>query len=366
METKQNIVYFLGAGSSYSFGYPLTSDIMPDILKGLKTGDLFYSDADNRLANDEKQKELLEYIEMMYPGLAGIDLSKNASQVPNITEVFSFVEHLCFYNTTHHPKMNETRLTSFRVLLGRALAELLNRYEKKTDRDETKTELGRKFIASVKKLYNNNHISIITTNYDMVIDKAFCTEATNSQIDFGIEYRDIARDIIIYPQDIKLRYYKLHGSLNWLMCNMCGRYYINPAGSIAHQEFRTATDWGNTCHCNKDMRLKSVLVAPSIVRDIRDSNLLQIWKAAVKAISQADKLILIGYSLPAEDLAIKSIILRGLNSSVKRDKLEVDVVQFGEAARSNYLNIFGKNNFTYEHLGLEEYLKKNNPELFPA
>lgn len=367
MALKQNIVYFLGAGSSYNFGYPLTSNIMPDILAGLKAGNLFTSAWDN-IANENAngQKELLDYIEMMYPGLMDIDPEKESERIPNITEVFSFVEHLCFSNTTFHPKMNETKLTSFRVLLSRALAELLHQYEHSKLKDAAKVELGKKFIVSIKKNCDNNAVSIITTNYDLVIDKAFSKEAFEKKIDFGIEYRDINEDVIIYTQNPLLRYYKLHGSLNWLMCNMCGRYYINPYGSIVHQEFRTTTDGQNTCFCNSHMRLKSVLVAPSTVRDIRDSNLLQIWKAAVKVISEADKLILVGYSLPAEDLAIKSIILRGLNSSKKNHKLEVDVVQFGEQAKPNYMNIFGKDNFDYEDSGLEAYLKKNNPEFFLA
>jgi hypothetical protein len=98
----------------------------------------------------------------------------------------------------------------------------------------------------------------------------------------------------------------------------------------------------------------SVLVAPSLVRDIRDPNLLQIWKASLEAIRTADKLIFIGYSLPAEDLAIKSIIIRGLNGRSNK-KLEVDVVQLGTASRPNYENIFGKK-INFHSKGLEAYL----------
>ena len=165
-----------------------------------------------------------------------------------------------------------------------------------------------------------------------------------------------------------LNYYKLHGSLNWLMCSLCGWYYINPFGSIVHQEFREEKDDSNICICNKEMRLKSVLVAPSIVRDIRDSNLLQIWKGALEAIRTADKIIMIGYSLPAEDLAIKSIILKGINGRAGNNMPQLEVVQFGEQAKPNYQNIFG-NVFkaaNYYKDGLEAYLKKKHPDLKTA
>ena len=183
MAPKQKIVYFLGAGSSYSFGYPLTSAIMPDILKKIKNGGLF--NAINGLGRSNKdissEIELLEYIKLVYPGLKDIDLEKEADRVPNITEVFSFVDHLCFYNTPHHPKMDESKLTAFRILLNRALAELLQFYEHEIEQNYTvnsdKIALKQKFVGLIKDNYSLQDISIITTNYDMVIDLAFMKEA---------------------------------------------------------------------------------------------------------------------------------------------------------------------------------------------
>ena len=141
------------------------------------------------------------------------------------------------------------------------------------------------------------------------------------------------------------------------MCDLCGQYYINAEGSIVGLAFKEQISSQNTCICSNSLRLKSVLVAPSLVRDIRDSNLLQIWKASLEAIRTADKIIFIGYSLPAEDLAIKSIIIRGLNGRDQKKRLEVDVVQLGTDSKSNYENLFGpKINFYAE--GLEKYLNK--------
>ena len=375
MASKQKIVYFLGAGSSYSFGYPLTWQIMPDILDKIKKGVLFNSIPET-IRNDkdaESEAELLGYIELVYPGLKDIDLDKDADRVPNITEVFSFVDHLCFYNTPHHPKMGESRLTAFRILLNRALAELLQFYEYNLDNGSDKfvkeRSLKNKFITLLKNECNDKEISVITTNYDMVIDFAFIKEASEKLIDFGFPYRDHTKSDILYqPKEPKLKYYKLHGSLNWLSCSLCGRYYINPYESLVRQEFKEISNDGNNCICNKEIRLKTVLVAPSIVRDIRDSNILQIWNAALEAIRTADKLIMIGYSLPAEDLAIKSIILRGLNGRRYNKLPELEVVQFGEQAKPNYQNIFGSvfKEANYYNEGLEVYLKKKHPDLKAA
>jgi NAD-dependent SIR2 family protein deacetylase len=370
MSSRQNIVYFLGAGCSVNFGYPLTGKIMADILLRLRSGNLFNTlNGLLRNAGDEAmEKDLLGYIELVYPGLAGIDPQKEGARLPNITEVFSFVDHLCFYNTPHHPQMDETKLTRFRVLLNRALAELLQQYEYSAEQEKT-IAFRQQFINSIKQQYLDSNITIITTNYDMVIDWAFVDEALKNQVDYGVPYREVNNSTIIQPpaaDDLRLKYYKLHGSINWLTCSLCGYYYINPGGSIVHQEFRDETDVNNTCICNNNMRLKSVLVAPSIVRDIRDSNLLQIWKGALEAIRTADKIIMIGYSMPAEDLAIKSIILRGLNGRHYGKPPRLEVVQYGDTAKPNYQNIFGSvfNEDEYEAAGLEAYLKRKNPELF--
>jgi NAD-dependent SIR2 family protein deacetylase len=365
MAAQQNIVYFLGAGCSYNFGYPLTKQIMPGILQRLKEGRLFHSNYDDRLkADEEMEQRLLQYIQLVYPGL---DKRNADSEAPNVTEIFSFVDHLCFYDTPHHPALGEERLTDFKMLLNRALGELLQWYEYKNTPTAEQVGLRHRFIESIKGYIAEGHaVTVITTNYDLSVDISWQQEALQRKIDFGIPYRDVVdSDLIAQPENPLLQYYKLHGSLNWLTCSLCGQYYINPIGSIVHQSYRQAVDSDNTCECNNKMRLKTVMVPPSIVRDVRDSNLLQVWKGALESIRHADKLIMIGYSMPAEDLAIKSIILRGINGRNK-EAPALDIVQFGRDAVPNYRNIFGDvfDENRYYDKGLEPYLQEKHPALF--
>ncbi|RYY45674.1 MAG: hypothetical protein EOO06_16030 [Chitinophagaceae bacterium] len=248
---------------------------------------------------------------------------------------------------------------NFRLLVNRSIGELLLKYEMIPYTSDEKLLLDR-FIQPIKNQKLVDDVTFITTNYDLVIDHEFMNETLQNRVDYGISYRNISNSrLMAAPDNAILKYYKLHGSLNWLRCSLCGHYYINPFGSIVHQAFKEHTDDDNTCICSKQLRLKTVLVSPSLVRDIRDSNLLQIWKAALEAIRTADKLVFIGYSLPAEDLAIKSIIMRGLNGRDKNQDLEIGVVQYGNAARNNYLNLF-ETNITYYENGLEEYLQTNS------
>ncbi|MGZ3750655.1 MAG: hypothetical protein ACXVB0_01350 [Mucilaginibacter sp.] len=356
MSKKPNVVYFLGAGCSKNFGYPLTGQIMPEILTDLRNHDLFQLKKSGKTEEERQfETDLLDYIYLLYPGLKNLDPEKDG--IPNITEVLSFVDYCCFYNIPPHPDFNSEKLEYFQTLLNRAVGELLLTYDQEEYKPEERKLLDQ-FIGPIKNEDKNSEVTVITTNYDLIIDYEFVKLSELNRIDYGIPYRNIPDSKIVVQTDNPLfRYYKLHGSLNWLKCDYCGHYYINSHGSILHQMYKPATDDGNTCICSESLRLKSVLVAPSLVRDIRDSNLLQIWKSALEAIRSADRLVFIGYSLPAEDLAIKSIIIRGINARDKKAPLRVDVVQKDGVSKPNFTNLFA-DNLNYYSDGLGDYLSK--------
>lgn len=352
---NHHTVYFLGAGASYTFGYPLTWQIMPEILENLGRNDLFRLHEQQTSLEKKQEKELFSFLTRLYPGLKKIDPVKEAERIPNITEVLSFVDHCFFYDIPPHPDLSDGRLAIFRQLLNRAIAELLMAYEDLPySREERR--LVEAFIAPLRREKKTSEVTIITTNYDLVIDREFSKAIERNRVNFGIAYRSIEDSTIIQPPAKPLfNYYKLHGSLNWVACSICGQYYINPSGSVTHLAFRNRTDVNNTCICSDKVRLKSVLVAPSLVRDIRDANLLQIWKGAMEAIRTADKLVFIGYSLPPEDLAIKSIIMRGLYTRSKTTPVQVKVIQSSDTALPRYENLFGKK-IDYSKDGFAKYL----------
>ncbi|HSZ35255.1 MAG TPA: SIR2 family protein [Puia sp.] len=354
----KSIVYFLGAGCSYNFGYPLTRGIMPMIIDKLERHDLFQLYEDRKTALERRlEKELLGLLYLLYPGLKNIlhKNSQDAESIPTIIDILSITEHFCFYNTPPHPKIAGNRLLHFRELLNRAIVELILDIDRKA-MSKTEENLFYKLIAPVNQRNIPDKITFITTNYDLLIDWEFSRQLSQNKIDLGINYRDVSSSKIIFRNsEPRFHYYKLHGSLNWLRCDLCEQYYVNTNGSIASLAFEPGLSDYNTCVCNSSLHLKSVLVTPSIVRDIRDPNLLQIWKAALEAMRTADKIIFIGYSLPAEDLAIKSIVMRALNGRDKKNRPEIHVVQHGTDSKGNYENIFGKNIY-FEPDGLAAYL----------
>jgi hypothetical protein len=86
---------------------------------------------------------------------------------------------------------------------------------------------------------------------------------------------------------------------------------------------------------------------------VRDANLLNVWKCALELMRTADRWVIIGYSLPPEDLAIRSLLMRAYATAVKQPK--VVVVQEGGAAKPRYSLIFP--DLEYHESGLEAFLK---------
>jgi hypothetical protein len=98
------------------------------------------------------------------------------------------------------------------------------------------------------------------------------------------------------------------------------------------------------------------IVAPSFVRNVQDPNVLSIWRSAIAALRRAERWILIGYSLPPEDVAIRSMLLRGYQARTHGGPPEVIVVQKGKADEPRYNVMFPATRFTYYEHGFIPYL----------
>jgi NAD-dependent SIR2 family protein deacetylase len=209
-------------------------------------------------------------------------------------------------------------------------------------------------------------IALISTNYDIAIEhllfRAYKLKYSEipQKFDFGMTWRAPLDMQVHRPRNPELRVYKLHGSLNWLRCDLCEHVYVNLRGLIAHLAFRKKVNPANTCDCGH--RLRAALVAPSFVRDIRDVNLLEVWKAAFDYLRRADQWIVIGYSFPPEDIAIHSLFLRAhqgrptKRNGEKRPPPAIRVIQDKEDAKTTARYKLFFPNCTFEYGGTEAFI----------
>lgn len=369
---KKNIVMFLGAGASKAFKYPLTKEILMLIVKEINSGTLFSDDdlaEDNVLLYRQLLKSLLTSlspgIEILFSENKKIDENK----LPLITDLLSQAEHL--FNTNHTlvdfnfelPKHSVPAIESLNerwslkdviTLLEWAIIKVINNSGNK------KNARLQDFINWVKKTNTGKDafVSIVTSNYDCSMEwnlmedgDAYCADTL---IDYGFNWREVGGrgEIFLRPADPRYRFFKLHGSIDWLKCERCGYIYINPTQDIYDLAFTNIKTSGNTCHCGY-WPLAPVLVTPSFSRTAKDTNLSQIWRNTSELLRTAEEWMIVGYSLPGEDLDIKSLFIRALKGRTSPPVIKV--IQHPDSTSEKYDYFFGVNNYEFIDCGFENY-----------
>jgi len=345
---------FTGAGASRAIGYPLTGELLPRVRAEIKSGDLFKG-VNGRKRDESDRKELKRCLLRLFPGFARVP----EKQLPLITDVFSLVEYALLSGEAL-PVGNEAALRRFRDLLKQAITDVLigdflAEFDLRKEDQAREARVLKQLTAWVRD--QDFDIGLVTTNYDIGLEHEVYKRISDSKLkatlDLGFDWRDAGTgEERTRPSGPRRRVYKLHGSLDQLRCRWCGYVYFNPEGSIAWQAFRTVQDQYNTCDCHKHARLELHIVSPSLVRDIREANLLSVWRSAHEWLREADHWVIVGYSLPPEDLAVRSLLLRAYATAKKRPK--ITVVQLGDADRLRYHLLFPR--CTYRSDGLEGFL----------
>jgi NAD-dependent SIR2 family protein deacetylase len=306
----RSAVLFTGAGASAACGYPVTAEILPLIVERLRGGG--FGDPHIDKARDELST------------LLGIFVPTSQRQaMPLITEVLSIIDHCLesgeelFSADVGSP----LRLRDARWLLERAVANVIGRIHK----PEVRTGQIVKWVQSKQK--GGVQVAVVSTNYDYSLDRALFKYQLGDwnlnyhRIDLGFTWRDPDDGELVPPNsDPLVKLYKLHGSLNWLTCRRCGHVMV----SFMYPIVKNAEGNSKYAQCWCDyMPMRAVLVAPSLVRSYRDPNLMSVWRGATEAMRLADEWVFVGYSMPAEDVAVRAMMVRALCGRESLPKVEV-------------------------------------------
>ena len=371
-------VIFLGAGASKPLNYPLTYEILPLIVERLHDRSLFNG-------QDDKHVLIHQLFDFMFPACSGIADGGGAlwkSQLPLITDVLSLLDHMRNDSLAGAPRFGPREISQVREALEQAIFEVLvpsnevsaagsiwdvpselleseERAKSLLDRTPQRQASDRftkrleDFIQAAPK-----PLTVISTNYDVEVDSILFRNRAYfdiwNQIDFGFDPRNpYSGAVVSRPNAPEVALYKLHGSLNWLKCSLCGHVYVNPLTSIAYLAFSKTPTAATTCHCGFPA-LGHLMVTPSFVRDIRDSNLLQVWRNALESLRTADRWYILGYSLPPEDIAIRSIVLRAYHGRDGGRPPDVVAVQRSSDTKPRFEIMFQRLDFI--DTGIEAYL----------
>ncbi|GAB6180545.1 SIR2 family protein [Desulfotomaculum defluvii] len=162
--------------------------------------------------------------------------------------------------------------------------------------------------------------SIISFNYELLMDYAL--QRTNLeknlwciQDGYGIpcHYLRGSIDAVHLKQQSKLfekedyakvKFFKLHGSLNWLYCPQCGQLYAyehsdGGGHSVIINGIANMIQCTTQHCCNK---LSRVIIPPTLMKNYQSIPFIpKLWHQARKALELAAEIIVIGYSFPTTD-----------------------------------------------------------------
>jgi NAD-dependent SIR2 family protein deacetylase len=345
------IALMLGAGASHHFTVPLTKDILPRIIANLDDHRLFVYRARVRSgvqsAGDD-QKLLRKCLTALFPGLRSAGRSCIL-----VTEVLSLLDYFIINTHLHSPLGSVEQLHRCRLLMEEAILDVLQGVVDPA----VESTIPHGLRALGKWLFDkgkSSRVAIISTNYDEVVETEFYRRFTpdprakrafdrvNAKVSFGLSWRDCPSGRVFHPpRDPRYSVFKLHGSVNWMRCDLCGWIVCNDDYNYTKIHSAEALwDRKNTCACGH-WPLRPVIVAPSFVRAVPDTNILGIWKHAMEALRTANHWFVIGYSLPVEDVAIRAMLIRALASRKRSPAIEVFQLS-DEATRRRYQALFGK------------------------
>lgn len=312
----------------------------------------------------ERRRLLKLLLNKLLPG------RKKKCQLPLVTSLLSVVDHAIYHRQPLWPGRSVKGLRNLRSILDHAIFDTLGEHEPLTTGEKKMLKLYGKMLRKLATLDADRRVGVITTNYDISSDWAVLHAAIPSKqwgrwdvdsaekVDFGTDWLDPysgeRERQLTRPRVTRFACYKLHGSTNWLRCPVCQRIYINPEATTWFQGLRRDSDDENTCHCS-GAKLEPQIVSPSFVRQMDDLNLLNVWNQAQNLLREASHWVFVGYSMPEEDVAIRSMFTRALN--FKKTKPTITIIQRSDEALPKYELLFGSDRLQFVTGGFGEFLR---------
>jgi hypothetical protein len=175
--------------------------------------------------------------------------------------------------------------------------------------------------------------TVISLNYDIIVDNAM-VKHNDYLPDYGC---DITTDRYkMMPHKGTLL--KIHGSLNWSYCPSCHRLDIGVSKSgttykMLEELYRVNpleprySCQGFPCpQCSTPV--EPVLITPTQLKDYRNPHVQRVWTLADQALRHAERVIIVGYSLPDDDIDVIYLLKGGLGELAKKTPQNITVVEY--------------------------------------
>ena len=359
-------VYILGAGFSVEAGAPTQLNILREAFR--------LHEIDRNYFDERRFSLFTRFLKDQ------LNFSENTFLEVELEDIFTPLDR-CLTDSSQFRGISLSQIMAVResvfYVIGRTIQLVLDQTEKSKDYINKFANLLVK-TSSQRTNYNYSNldpVSVISTNWDILLDNSIQNEIEvgnyNAVVDYCcyISSRD-ELDHSIKPGLEKLgqggfnvKLLKLHGSLNWLQCPRCARLY---ARFSRKDGIRNNIDKESCRHCDKNFpeevknhQLTSNLIMPTYAKDFSNPQYKIIWQNAGIEISEAEKIVFIGYSLPSADFEMRQLLSRMVRRNAK-----IEVVGFNKKikektqVKAHWLKFFGEREVAFHFAGAKNYVEK--------
>lgn len=179
---------------------------------------------------------------------------------------------------------------------------------------------------------------VVSLNYDIIADN---TLVAHAEEDGRFALPDYGTDIAtpFYREHEKSgTLLKLHGSLNWIHCPGCHRLDVgvdrrgrfHKMLDALYRDDPKNNDLGERYACRGfpcprcGAATRPVLITPTHAKDYRNPHITSVWYGAEQALRGADHAVVVGYSLPEDDLEVAYLLKRALGGAGKVTVIDHD------------------------------------------
>ncbi|MBK7104947.1 MAG: SIR2 family protein [Ignavibacteriae bacterium] len=353
---QRDVIFVLGAGASQPDGVPLQKDILPMIL----------SEKQKEIQDSKIGSSVIEFINDNFK------YDHKTKQYPQLEAVFGFLDYFIQQNESLNAKYTHNKIVELKEYLIKLIHYIVNL------RTHKQSKYYNLFWEAVDKF--NKNISIITLNYDTLLEQSFdflfkksgyidyCLHLMNydklaelKNFNFWINPREpVLANENENPFAIKIL--KLHGSLNWKYCNCCNQTLLTPwdrtidlqGGKFLGFKYPDNEKYEYLCPLDST-EFQTLIMPPSYLKSLNQPVISQLFSEASREIRDAKKIIFVGYSLSDADIHIKALFKKQL-----RKTTEVIVVNSKKAAvlENKYSAIAEKIRFV--NLAFEDFVSEEN------
>jgi len=278
MANKKTAI-FLGAGASAAEGAPIQTNLFRDYFNLLRRRGGHYA--------HEHERELATFFQLMFD----IDVDHDnldMAMFPTFEEALGVLDLADFKNesfkdfTNINFAANSGRIKFLRVYLVFLMTDIIN--------ESLKNSKGT-HVELIRKLESRGLIDdtiFITTNYDILCDNALLDLFPGKKVDYGVDFVNYKEGSFVRPDLDSIKFYKLHGSLNWLYCPTCNNLRITPYEKGVYNLMVDPAQ--SFCKICKTV-YSPIIVPPTFYKDLSKVFLNQVWNRAEIELLEADHLI---------------------------------------------------------------------------